>query len=133
MKVTRATTSVHDDLEEAVASCGELFAGREVSDRSNDLARETGEKQVEIVDNRLVLNRRADWFFVGVASNAHGRILACACSVGAACAPAAQPRAAVASATTHFRIWWLSRRSPVVVSWAIIWPGWSCPLAVMCA
>ena len=108
-----AATAIHHDLQEAIAPGGELFSGCQLADGSNDLAGETGEKQVEIVDNRLVLNRRASWFFVGVASNAHGRILACACAVGAACAPPAQLRAAVASATSQR----CTPVSPVISGW----------------
>ena len=108
-----AATAIHHDLQESVTPSGKLFAGCQLADGSDDLARETGEQQVEIVDNRLVLNRSASWFFLGFASNAHGRILACARAVGAECAPAAQPRAAVASATSQR----CTPVSPVISGW----------------
>ena len=41
------------------------------------------------------------------------------------------PRSALASATMRAMMAWLSRRSPVAVSVAIIWPGCSCPEATM--
>ena len=53
-----ASTKVHHDLKESVATSGQLFARGEIANARNDFAREAVEEKVKIVNNRLLLHDR---------------------------------------------------------------------------